>query len=345
MADIFTYDSLIDSVNEGNIKKLYLFYGSELILINEALSALERKAVKPDFKSLNYSKLDASDIAYDTLVNACETMPFMDERRMVVINNCSLFKSKRQRKEDNFEDTDIDDLCTYIASIPETTVLVFTAGKEIDRKKKIYNTVKKHGCIAEFNFPQGNELLSFVVREFKRLNKIIGKAEISYLISRVPGSLNDILNEIKKISSYIGERGEIKREDIDAVVVNTLEMNVFQLVDSVSLKNPSKALYILNELIIESQPIPVILSMIIRQYRMLLNIKLMTQKGYSNAEISQKLSLNIYVVSGIKKILPNYSEDQIIKRLKRCLDADLAIKTGRMDSRITIEALIVELAG
>ena len=121
-------------------------------------------------------------------------------------------------------------------------------------------------------------------------------------------------------------------------------MNIFQLVDSVAGRKPGQALKILNELILNGEPIPIILTMIIRQYRLMLNSKLLSMKGYSGSEISRNLSLNPYVGSKIIQLSSKYTVDQLEQRLKMCLNADYSIKTGNTEQRIAVECLIVEFA-
>ena len=77
---------------------------------------------------------------------------------------------------------------------------------------------------------------------------------------------------------------------------------------------------------------------------LMLSTKLLVQKGYSTPEIAGKLGQRPFVIEGLVKLSYNYSEEQIEKRLKRCLDMDIAIKTGKMDQRIAVEYLVVEFA-
>jgi DNA polymerase-3 subunit delta len=123
-----------------------------------------------------------------------------------------------------------------------------------------------------------------------------------------------------------------------------LESNVFQLVDSISYINPGTALSILNDLLLDSEPIPVILAMIIRQFRLLLNTKLLIQKGYSVQDLGSKLGVPPFISSSLYKLSSKYTEKQLENRLKCCLNTDAAIKSGKMEQRLALESLIVEFA-
>lgn len=339
------YDSIITNIKNNDIKNLYLFYGSETFLINDAVARMEKKVVNPGFKNLNYMKVDGSVAAYDLIVNACETLPFMDEKRMVIINNCTFFKSRKSRDGSDKDDGRFEELCGYFSQMPDTTVLVLIAGEEIDQRTKIFNSIRKFGVVVEFSPLKGQELVKWITGQFDKRNKKIARTEALYMADRVSGGLDDIVNEIDKICSYTGKKEGIEKSDIDAVVSKSLEANIFQLVDSISMKNPGRALLTLNDLLLDLEPVPKILAMIVRQYRLLLNAKLLSGKGYTSSEISHKLGVSPFVASNMLKISGNYTEEQIEVRFKRCLDIDAAIKTGKMNERIAIESLIVEFAG
>lgn len=343
MAEVLTYNMIMSKIKRSEIENLYLFYGSETFLIDEVISGIEKKVINPGFKSLNYIKIDGSNANYDSIVNACETMPFMDEKRMVVIDDCSFFKGKKSRDEAK-DEGNVENLCSYFPSIPETTVLVLLANGEIDKRTKVYNCIKKNGDIVEFLPMKGQELTKWIIKEFEKLGKTIGVRDASYLGGRVSGGLDELKSEIDKLCSYTGKNNHIAKEDIDLVVSKSMELNIFQLVDSISMRNSGRALMILNDLMSDSEPAIRILAMITRQYRLLLNSKLLSGKGYSDQEIAQKLGVKPFVVSNLKRISNNYSEKQVEDRLRHCLHMDIAMKTGAMEERIALETLIVEFA-
>lgn len=344
LGDNLKYNSIISDIESNNIRNLYLFYGSETILIRDMVLKIKNKLIDPDFESLNFIKLDGSNLDYDALINACETLPFMNGRKVVVIEDCQFFKHSKNEKGSRKGDYGNSDIAGYLGRIPETTVLILVAGTEVDKRTRIYNAIKKNGDITEFGMLKDNELVSWIVNGFKRMGKKISPSDALHLTGRISGNLEDIQNEMNKLASYVGEGTTVTRQDIDTVVHKSLEMNIFQLVDSVSAKSPGSALIILNELLLDGEPIPVVLVMIARQYRLLLNSKLLLKKGYSRTEIAKKLALKPYIASKMIQLSNKYSEAQIECRLRKCLDADAAIKTGTMDQRTAVEMLIVDFA-
>lgn len=339
------YDDIIFDIKKNSIKRLYLFYGQEKYLINDVLSNMENLILNDAFKSLNYIKLEGTTLNFDSIVNACETLPFMDNKKIVTINEHNLFKGKKASGGNNdciSNSKYIDDICSYIQEIPNTTVLIFITGEEVDRRSKLYKCIKKNGDVIEFTPLKGENLAKWIVKEFRKNNKKISKSDAIYLSERVSMSLEYLINEINKICSYAGGRTQILKQDIDDVVPKSLELNIFQLVDSISTNKTEKALSIFNDMLLDSEPIPVILAMIIRQYRLILNTKLLMKNGYSSTEIAQKLGAHPFVISNMQRMSSNYTVEQLEDRLNDCLETDMAIKTGKMDQRIAMEMLIVK---
>lgn len=341
MTDTLTYRDIILNIRGNKVKNLYLFYGSEKLLIRETIAAMRRKFLNPSFESLNYIKLENSSAAVDVIINACETLPFFDSKKIVTVNDSTFFKGKKGVGEDKCTENGNQELIKYFSSIPQTSILIFTTGDNIDRRKKICAAIKKNGDIVEFGHLRGAELLSWIEMVFQKSGKKISRTNAVYFSENVSGDLENYSSEIEKVCSFSGSRTEISRDDIDSVVSKSLESNIFKLVDFISIKKSDRALSILNDLILDSQPVPVILTMIIRQYRLLLNVKLMQEKGYSPADISRTLKIMPFIETNLSKISRNYTLSQIEDRLNQCLDTDISIKKGKMDQRIALETLIV----
>src|SRR5690554_1886490 len=90
------YRKLFKEISAGNWQGVYLFFGEEEYIKNQALEQAIKALVDPSFKDLNYVQLDGGQIDLDTIINACETLPFMAERRVVVLKDLSLLNGKAE---------------------------------------------------------------------------------------------------------------------------------------------------------------------------------------------------------------------------------------------------------
>lgn len=88
-----------------------------------------------------------------------------------------------------------------------------------------------------------------------------------------------------------------------------------------------------------------ILALIARQFNMLLQVKEMKTKGYHESDIAKQTGLNPYYLK--KKYIPQaaqFKQAQLETALKACVEAEEAVKTGRMPDLLSVELIIVSLS-
>ncbi|WP_130806602.1 DNA polymerase III subunit delta [Senegalia massiliensis] len=338
------YKGLIDGIKKNDLKNIYIFLGQEVFLIDFCIEKIKEKYIDPNFETLNYITIDGKDINAVEAINAAETLPFMSEKKLVVINDPSWFS-----KQAKIEET--KDLLSYLDKPSTSTILIFNIKRSsIDKRKKIVKTIKKQGGIIEFDKIRGSELEKWVEKEFKKKNKTIDKKSIDrfiditgYLSSNSEITLYDMKNEIEKTVNYIGEEQRIKEEDIEKVLIKSLQSNIFELVDAIAEKRFNKAISIFNIMILNNEPPQLIIHMITRQFRLLLMSKVLQLKGYSVIELSKKMKVPNFVAKKILTQSKNFSMDTLKGNLETCINTDKSIKKGKIDAKLGIEILIMNM--
>ena len=347
------YKEFTKRVKDDDLKSVYLFYGEEDYLIDEAIKLIKRTYVEESFETLNYIVLDGENVNFDGIVNASETLPFMSNKKIVIVKNLPLFENKMQIGEDLGEWDNPKAkkmLIEHIESLGEHLCLIFI--KKIDNIRKsnsIYKTINKVGDIVEFKKIRGMDLENWISHSFKKHGKTISKFNINYFIqhssyfdSKQKKTLYDLENEIIKISNYISDE-KVTGEDIDFSMARSLDMNIFNLLNNISQKNGAEAIRLFNEMYFSGEPALFILHMIVRQLRNMLHIKVLKAKGYAEKEINDKVGLSQYEYRKVFNQSNNFSIRQLESFLKYCLAADNSIKTGFMNDRLALEVLITNL--
>ncbi len=343
------YNDILMDIDKNDLKNVYLLFGSEMYLKDKILVEIREKYLDKAFETLNYVNIDGRNASHDDIINACETLPFMSEKKIVVVEELPLFKSNNKENSSNKEDI----LSEYIDNISQSTCLIFILKEEkVDNRKKIIKNIKKFGRVVELEKLKNEELDRWVIDEFKKHKKKINRNQVSYFLAGVSyldrnsdKTLYDLENEINKVANYLGDREEVTRSDIDYTKPKNLENDIFKLIDYISQKNTSMAIEMFNEMILSGEATQLIMHMIIRQMRLLLTSKLLNEKGYSIKIIGQKI--NVYHNFIIQKLLTQgrgFKEEELIVGLKKCRDTDRDIKTGKIDGKLGMEMLIVELS-
>lgn len=341
------YKDVLNDIKNNTLKKVYLLYGSEMYLKDYIIMSLKEKFINKSFESLNLIYIDGKESTTASIINACETLPFMTDKKIVIVEDLSLFTSKKEANN-----IDEEELAGYLGGLNVSTCLIFVSNEEkIDNRKKINKAIKQNGSVIQLTKLKDSDLIKWTRSIFSRNDKKITNADIQFFLNQIGyhdtsnnRTLYDLENEINKISNYLGDRIDVKKEDIEKGVIKSLHNNIFALVDALGQKNTDAALSIFNDMILNNEPIQLIFHMIIRQIRMLLLTKLYEEKGYSQGGISQKINTPTFVVRKLVSQTRNFSSNRLCSILKKALDVDRAIKTGKLEWKLAVEMYITELS-
>ena len=198
-------------IKNKEISKVYLFYGEEFLLSQMMLDNLKKAIIKPEFEQLNFHTIDGKNATTEEIINACETLPFMDDTRLVVVSEIPLLSGTS-----NFSTKDVDRLCDYIGQVPGGCHLIFTS-KKIDKKRKLVKAIEKHGALVEYSKLDKRDLSKWIAKRFKLEGKSIGESALQlfiessdYLNKDSKANLSDIENEIKTIGQHLtGTIGQV----------------------------------------------------------------------------------------------------------------------------------------
>ena len=348
------YKEFIKKSKDNELKPVYLFHGEEEYLIDYTMTTLKEIYIDSSFEALNYIVLDGKEIDFETILNACETLPFMTAKKIVVIKDFPLFKSKKG--EDDISDEwrlppSKNPLIKYVEELEDYLCLLFVEkNNNIKKSNALYKAINKVGGVVEFTKLKGKDLDTWIENSFKKYNKKISKSDVNYFIqqssyfdSNRSKTLYDLENEIIKISDYLSNGEEVTRQIIDLLMAKPLEMNVFNLLNSISQKDGENAIRLFNEMYMSNEPALFILHMIVRQLRNMLNYKVLRLKGYSEGDTYGKMSLSRYEYQKVSKQSNNFTIPQLERAMLYCLETDKAIKSSSVDDRLALEILLTNL--
>lgn len=316
------------------IKSLYLCYGKESYMKNQYVDQIKNQIIDPSYEIMNLETHDGKGISVDQIIDFAETMPFMSERRLMIIKESGLFKSGKKDESTRLAD--------YIDGLPKTVCLVFMES-EIDKRMSLYKKANKNHEVVEFKTPSDKELVIWTKKEMNRHQLIMSNQLVEYFVRIVPQGMESIINEIKKLASYKTE-GQMTKEEIDQVCTQSLDVRIFELVKMLGNKNTKGALEIYSNLL-EMKESPIgILAMMARQFRMILKVKYMRQKGHANQSIATRTGFRHFMITECANQAPNFSFKQLEGAIKECLEADEAIKTGMMRPDLAVELILIKYA-
>ncbi|MGL4361922.1 MAG: DNA polymerase III subunit delta [Cellulosilyticaceae bacterium] len=314
-----------------DINNCYVLFGEENWLKEQFMtSIIKTLGVEKDL--MNYSVIEGKDFKVKDLIDACETMPFFVNKRLVVVNDSGFFKAGKKEETQQ--------VLKWIKDLPGSTILVFSE-KELDKRNAFYKWMNTNGAAIEFQFPEENETISIVEQIAKEKEIVISRPTVRYFINNMPKSINHMIVELEKLSAYC-QKEEVTVEAIRNVCNFALEQHVFELLKQITNKDAKRALGIYHQLM-ERKESPVgVLVLIGRQYRMLIQGKYLIKNNISQQQLAKKLGIPMFVAKEMMLETKKYSFKQLEEIIEKCLHCDVAIKTGQMEPIKGVELLILE---
>lgn len=337
------YNDFIKLINEENLKPVYLFLGDENYLMNKAIDRIKKKYISEAFETLNFVVIDGKESDFDDIVNACETLPFMSKKKIVIIRDISKILENGSENLGKEIGLYVEKLEDYLC------LIIMDRSNNFKKTSSIYRRIKKLNGVVEFESLRGRDLNWWIDENFKKHGKKISNGNISYLIAKSTYSeygsdktLYDLENELLKVVDYTKEE-QVTKKDIDTVLIKTLDTNIFNLLNSINKRDSEEALKIFNEMHMANEPIPRILYMIIRQIRLMLMYKLYKTRGYGEKECQKKMQISSFEFRKLSNQAKDFTEKDLKKSLNHILEIDIKQKTTSQNEKLALEILIINL--
>lgn len=322
---------------------IHVFHGDSEFEKSEAIAALRRGiGDDPSLWDLNCTVLDGRTVTLTALQHHCDTPPFLGEYRLVIVNELP-------GKDDGSAETGwLQELSAYLPHVPETTHLVLNVGKALPPRHRLLTAVAAlgpKGDVRLFALPalKGGELARWVERRAQRKGARLGPGVADDLATFIGPDLRRMDNELEKLVLYAGGRA-VTREDVRKLVPYAQEASIFAMVDALALRQTAQALRLLTQLHNEGAHPLYLLTMIVRQYRILLQVKELMGQGLDQEAIAARLGLHPFPTGKAMAQAQRYRFEQLVNIYDRLLATDVAIKTGQMEALLALNVLVVELA-
>ena len=319
-------------LRQGNIPSVLLFEGEEEHLKQAALDALQKKLLPEGLEELNRTLLDAPET--DQIIAAAETLPFMADRRLIIIRDHPALTGRAEAD---------GRLVDYLPSVPSTAVLVFFCTQKPDGRKKLYAAVRKLNGIVVFSPMKDRELTSFVIAAFRDLGKECDERTADFLVFTCGNDTGLLLTEIAKVASHAGDAPSVHPDSVRAVATPSAECTVFQMVDAVVSGQSSRAFLLMRNQLLAGTDRMYMLSMLLRQFRLLQHIKIMQYEKRSSADIRSALGVPPFAVDQYVRQASGWSNGQVKTAVNLCFDTEYAVKSGRLNADGAVEAVMLKL--
>lgn len=332
---------------------IIFLYGNDTYRCRAKLNELKAKYIaEVDKNGQSIIAINGEKAEIKEIMEAVAAPSLFARKRLVIIENILGSKSllapvfeifdklsKQEKKADNKDDN----------------IIIFydeISGEKMG-KNKLFNFLLKQKFVQQFKPLSNTETANWIKREVLARGGNISLRSANILAGLVGNDLWQISNDIDKLISYRLAQSrqlsgaetavEINSGDIAAMAKGRFDENIFALTDAISQKNKPEAIRLLEEELDNGLAETVLLHMITRQFRILLQVKEALALGQSARKIAGELKLHPFVVQKSANQARNFSLEFLKSVFSHLIKLDRRLKTGQGDLRADLALVIAKI--
>ena len=319
--------TISDDIKNKTYKPVYLIYGEEAFLKSSYKKRL--KDALTDGDTMNYNYYEGKGLDVNELISMADTMPFFADKRMILVEDSGFFKSAA------------DALTEYLPNMPDTTCLVFVE-EAVDKRSRLYKKVKEMGHAAEMKRQDAAQLSRWAASILAQNGRKITSATMDLFLEHTGDDMENIRMELEKLISYTMGSDVITSKDVEDVTTVQVTNKIFDMVTAIVTGKTKRAMDLYEDLLMLKEPPMRILFLIARNFNQLLQIRELLSEGAGKDVIASRLKVPPFVAGKMIPQAKSFSKEQILSYVTGCVEAEEAVKTGRLSDRLAVELLIVK---
>jgi DNA polymerase-3 subunit delta len=318
--------------------RLLLLHGDDEYSIDEAFEKAVASARAQPNAAFNTSDFDGSVASVSDVLSAAMSAPFLAEQRLIIVRGLASHLGRKGGGDTAKRAT--DQLLSALPDLPDSTTLVFLERGKLPDGSRLIRAMPS-GSVQLFIPPK--DASEWVLRQAKARGADIDRAAARAIASATQNDLRAASNELTKLIAYVAGTRPITEADVVLMTSYVSEASIFEMVDALGQGRSGPALRLMYRLLDQGHDFFSLFAMITRQFRLLLLVKEHFAAG-GGRDVSGALGINSFVAEKLATQSRGYTLDQLERIYRRLLDADVQIKTGRIDPNLALDLLAAALA-
>ncbi len=334
----------------------YILHGENELERSEQVTDFKHKVGDESVRDLNVTILDGRKTTLSELRHAADAIPFLADKRLVVVEGLLARLAGRKGKGDDGDDAAVsgtakdflNGLLAYLPQLSDTTRLVLVETQSLKDTHPIVKLALKQSSksVIEFKQPQAGELPAWITTRAKKHGGVFdGKAALK-LATLIGGDLRRLDQEIIKLITYVNAQRPVTEKDVTLLVADVSISSVFDLVDALGKREGKRAAHELHHLLDQGENPLGLLAMVVRQFRLLILVKELQARNLPSDAIAKEISVHPFVAKKIGEQARAFRDTAQLETIyRRLLDIDVEIKTGVTPDMLALDLLVAGLAG
>lgn len=326
----------------------YVFHGEDEFARAETLADFKERFGSADMVDLNTAVLAGRKLTLAEVRHKCDAVPFLAERRLVIVEGLlTRLMPRKGGALSKAEQAFLDDLIDYLPGLPETTRLVFIEKEALPASHPVVKLAKREqrGYVKRFKLPDAKALPDWIEERARKQGGEIRRGAARRLAAVVGTDLRLLDQEIEKLVTYVNAERAITRDDVETLVPYSQDAVIFDLVDALGQRDGRTAAQTLHRLLEEGEHPLGLFGMIVRQFRLLIQVKeLKKQKRATAKDVAGALGIHPFPARKLHSQATHFTEAQLEMIYRHLSDIDVKIKTGKVEAEVALDLLVAGLA-
>lgn len=305
---------------------IIFLYGRDSYRIGQKLKEIVGGYKTKNPSGLNFVNFDLSHDKIENLFEALKSSSFIPEKKLIIAKN--IFSNK------NDSESVLEFLKNRNINSSDDLILILVHSGDTLKNKLFEYLTKKPNQSQNFRPLKNYEVKDWAKKFLDSFEIQLTGEALDYLILSYGHDLWRLDSEIRKMADF-KIKGVVSKSQVEELIVPNRENNIFELTDSLLLKNKKKALSALHNAIDGGEKPTELLGLLAWQARNLLRFK----TGAKPAE----LKLHPFVLGKLKESEKNFSTEELNSFLSKIIKLDLAFKTTDVNEKAALSLLISEL--
>jgi DNA polymerase-3 subunit delta len=321
-----------------------ILHGDDDYQINLNVAEIVRLMGEPSMADLNTSRLDGASAGLDEIKNNAATLPFLADRRLVILTHPLARGSKALS----------DKMPAMLNELPESAALVLVVNDFFERKdwttlpanhwlRSWARSAGARAVLITRQLPRDDQMVGWILEQAKSLKGQFEPRAAGELASHVGNDTRVAALEVEKLLTYVDFKRPVNADDVNLLTINTNSVKIFDMVDAVAQQNSRTAVRLLHKLLEQQEPISLFF-MIVRQFRLLIQVREILDEGGSAQQIEQEMKQPGFVARKLADQAQRFSMTRLESIYQRLFEMDEAMKTSQVSLDLSLDTFIASLS-
>jgi len=304
-----------------------------------------------------------------------QTLPFFGTGKVVWLQNCNFLGDERAASAAAVTEF-LGEIAQELKTFEWGNVRLLVSAGKVDKRKTFYKTLEKIGTVQSFEAWSMDdkdwlyEAENVCQRELEGRGKTISDTALAELINNVGPDRRQMTSEIEKLSLFVGNRGDIKVEDVREIVTRNKQARAFALADALGDRDLPRLLRTLDEELWEmkfdSQKSEIgILYGLISKVRAMIFVKEMMREDWIKGEMDYSrfkaqldrvpadklpqdkrfnpLAVNPYILYKAVPQARKYSSEELVRAMDLLLQCNQRLIFSSLDGQLVLQQTLVQI--